>query len=448
MAGPRRRRIAWVTPFPPARSGIADYSAELLEHIHKRFDVEVVLDPHQSPVTPDLAARYTFRTAREALAQHAAEPYDLFVFHMGNSPYHLYMLPMLWRCHGLIVLHDFCLGNLIAASMFFGLLPKSAAEELEYEGEAELAAQAHAGKLGIGAAAEIHPFNRRVLRAADGILVHSEWSAKRVRERVGVPVATVPLAVQPPRLLTQAHERKRLGLPADDFLICTLGQVGPYKRVASLLHATARLPFAARLLVVGEPSGTHGEELRALSCSLGLEARVAFLGRVPLDSLAAYARACDVCVQLRHPTRGENSAVVNRALFAGAACIVSNDGPISELPHSVACTVRSPDFEVEDLVRALSRLRAEPNARRALGTAAARYAEEHFHPARVAERYADFIEQMSARRVVRGALWVEQVCDRLEQRPESVDELLKMLRHAEAVTPPASARPENSRLVA
>ena len=36
---------------------------------------------------------------------------------------------------------------------------------------------------------------------------------------------------------------------------------------------------------------------------------------------AAYARAVDVCVQLRYPTRGETSGALLRELAAGAACI-------------------------------------------------------------------------------------------------------------------------------
>lgn len=417
----RRRRIAWVTPFPPARSGIADYSAELLLPLSELVDLEVILDPHQPPPTPDLARCFTTRTAREALACHRARPYDLFVFHIGNSVHHIYMLPLLWRVHGLVVLHDYAIGSLVAAAMHFGVLPKSAAEELDFEGEPELAAQARAGRLGIGAAAERVPFNGRILRAADGVLVHSEWSAQRVRQRVTVPVATLPLAVQPPELQSQQLERRRLGLPSEGFVICTLGLVGPSKRVASLLQAVARLPervrTAAHVAVVGAMSGPHGEELRALAYRLGLERRVHFTGRVPLADLAAYARAADVCVQLRYPTHGENSAVLGRALFAGAACLVSDHGPLGELPPGVAQLIRTPEHEVEDLVAHLCQLHDNPAARRTLGEAAARHAAQHFHPRRIATGYAALIEQTALRREARDALWVEQACDALERGP-------------------------------
>ena len=39
----RRRRLAFVSPLPPARSGIADYSAELLPELSKFYDIDVVL---------------------------------------------------------------------------------------------------------------------------------------------------------------------------------------------------------------------------------------------------------------------------------------------------------------------------------------------------------------------------------------------------------------------
>ena len=37
-------RIAWASPVPPARSGIADYSAEVLPHVARLADVEVFFE--------------------------------------------------------------------------------------------------------------------------------------------------------------------------------------------------------------------------------------------------------------------------------------------------------------------------------------------------------------------------------------------------------------------
>ncbi|MFO7538913.1 MAG: hypothetical protein R6X32_12780, partial [Chloroflexota bacterium] len=41
MSRDRRLRLAYFSPLPPARSGIADYSAELLPHLARLADVTI-----------------------------------------------------------------------------------------------------------------------------------------------------------------------------------------------------------------------------------------------------------------------------------------------------------------------------------------------------------------------------------------------------------------------
>jgi glycosyltransferase involved in cell wall biosynthesis len=412
--------VAWLSPLPPAASGIADYSAELLEQLSGTYELELVVDPCGPSVRPDLANNHLVLTATELPGRHQAKPYDVFVYQVGNSHFHVYMLDLMRRFRGLVVLHDFYLGGLVLPAIQAGVWPPSLADELEREGETKLAADVRSQRITEDAVLEYAPLNRRILALAGAVIVHSAWTWQRVRQLVRVPVARIPHSAPVSVLQSQirpAEERQRLGLPLNRFLVATLGFVGPPKRIDSLLRAVARLPARIRqttdVLVVGQATPAQQSTLLALAEELEMAAAVHFTGRVPFDDFATYARAADVCVQLRYPTRGETSGALLRELGAGAACVISDHGSIAEVPDDIALKVRTPNHEVEDLTATLQFLYDHPDRRQQLGAAAVRYVKEQHNIQHVVQRYAAMIELTAAQRQANDALWFEGACNAL-----------------------------------
>jgi len=84
-------RIAWFSPFPPVRTGIAGRSAEVVEALSRRG---YRIDPYPG----DRAHEFPWRRRQE--------PYDLAVYQFGNSSLHDYEWPYALRYPGLTVLHD------------------------------------------------------------------------------------------------------------------------------------------------------------------------------------------------------------------------------------------------------------------------------------------------------------------------------------------------------
>jgi glycosyltransferase involved in cell wall biosynthesis len=414
----RRPRIAWVSPLPPAPSGIADYSAELLPHLAQHFDIELVVDAGRPLISYELTREYVVVNSREAAARHRTCLYDLFVYQIGNSAWHLGALDLLWRYRGLLVLHDWNLGGLVHAAIRKGAWPARLDEELDREGEPALAARVRT--IPSGDLPEIPPrvaMNRRILGSAEAVLVHSAWTWQRVRAGVDVPVARVPLHVAAPPRGDPSAERARLGLPADRFVVSSLGWVSPAKRLESLFRAVAQLPAGLRdrslVVIVGAALPEERERLGALAGQLGIAALVRWVGYVPLEELSAYARAADICVQLRFPPQGETSAALLRALAVGAACVISDQGAMAEVPAEAALRVRSPDHEVEDLSAALIRLSEDRAARGQLGRAALRYIREQHSVAAIVQSYTAMIHMAALRRRQRDADWVDLGADAL-----------------------------------
>ena len=86
-------RVAYYSPLPPSRSGIADYSALLLPALEERMDV-VVAKPGR------------FRRAPKA---------DVALYHVGNDPNeHGWIVDALRKRPGIVVLHEFVLHHLVS----------------------------------------------------------------------------------------------------------------------------------------------------------------------------------------------------------------------------------------------------------------------------------------------------------------------------------------------
>jgi len=357
-----RIRIAWVSPLPPTRSGIADYSRELLSHLASdRLEIELVVSA-QAVVDAGLASRYPVINEHEVHRRHDTAPFDLFVYHIGNSDLHVYMLDLMRRFPGLAVLHEVFLGGLALRAAEVGAWP-GLADDLEREQATDLAVAMRAGEADHDRIAREAEVNRRLIAMSDAVAVHSLWSWRHLRGAVTTPVFHIPMGIRAEVVESIATARARLGLPADAFVVVTLGEVTAAKRLDRVIAAMAALPASIRqklqFLVVGDTAVPMQETLTAAATAAGLADRIRFTGRVSIEDLSAFARAADACVQLRYPVRGETSAALLRALAGGGACIVSDTAGFAEAPLDVALRARTPEHEVDDLTTALRRLHDE-----------------------------------------------------------------------------------------
>src|SRR5581483_6379705 len=213
--------------------------------------------------------------------------------------------------------------------------------------------------------------------AAEAVVVHSGWAWERVRRATAAPVAVVPHVAVDPGVIRRDTERRRLGLPAGEFVVATLGRVGPSKRVPSVVRAAAGLPgplqARTRVLVVGEADPADAADVRAAADRAGFAGRLDFRGRVPLVDFPRYA-------------------------VAGAACATSDSGAMAELPDTVTPKVPSPSLEVADLTAHLRELADRPDLRDRLGAAARRYVLDTHGPRTVAALYAAAISEAARRR--------------------------------------------------
>ena len=384
-------KVAYVSPLPPERSGVADYSALLVPALREHVELELV------------------RRRSRALPRGV----DVVLYHIGNSAAaHGWILELLRRRPGLVVLHDFSLHHLIA-EMTLGKRD-IAGYVRALEQEAGLAGRLLALGVADGSAPplwdtspERFPLVGEVLVRAEGLIVHSRYVERRVRERgYGGPLWRIPHPAWP-----APGARPADGLVAGRHpIVGCFGNLNPSKRVPQLLQAFASLRRAypdALLVLAG--AADQGLELRARLRALRLEEGrdVVHEGRVPEARLWELLTSCDVCVALRHPTRGETSGMAIRAMSVGKPLVVSDAGWFAELPGAVAAKVPIGEREAETVAAFLARLAADEDLRARMGSAAHEYVTRVHRVERVADLYAAACEEAAGGTAVREAVLAE-----------------------------------------
>jgi glycosyltransferase involved in cell wall biosynthesis len=440
-------RLAWLTPLPPRRSGIAAYSAELLPLLAGEFAIDVFLDDSRTgeaaPVPP--APAVTLRRAHELPWRAARDPYDLLVYQLGNAPCHDYMWPYLLRHPGLTVLHDGQLHHARAARLLTrGRFSAYRAELACCHPDAPPLLPEYAIAGWGGPLPYLWPMLRIAAGSAGRVAVHNPWLATELRDGLpGVPIDTIAMGVPDPQPRAPAAlVRRRLEIPEDAFVVAAFGLVTPEKRIAQAIRAVASLPRSidARLLLVGDEAAHYDarEEARVG----GLADRVILTGYVSDESLADYVAAADVCLCLRWPSSRETSASWLRCLAGGKPTVITDLAHTSDVPtldprtwqvlHAPAggappardAVAVSIDILDEDhsLRVALTRLALDRPLREELGAAARRHWAREHTPERMADDYRRVIQCAIADQRREGVSWSRGGPPRLPGLPAHLTE--------------------------
>lgn len=360
---------------PPAKSGIADYSATLLTELSRLMDV-----------TP-----FSSKPARFNPAE-----FDLALYQIGNNAYHDFCYEAALDNPGVVVIHEANLHHLIADLTIKRGDWDAYLREVHFDsGDIALDHARRVQALEVGPDYERVTMLRRLMSRSKAAIVHSDCVKSELRSKAfSGTIVRIPHGAWIPEVDRMGY-RQRLGLDESTPLIGTFGFLKPYKRIAESLRAFARLirvQPAAKMILVGEP---HPEfPLSALIQSLDLSAHVRVLGFTPLEDFVGYIGACDIVLNLRYPTVGENSGTLMRALGLGKAVIVSDVGSFREFPDEICLKAPVDAGEEDTLFEYLNVLTSRPEVRLQFGYHARQWVERECNWPLVARRYADFLESL------------------------------------------------------
>ena len=392
---PARPRVAFVSPLPPARTGIADYAAQLLPALAEYIDIDLVVQ--QDAVTlPPALAHLPLRDPAW-LRAHAHE-FDHILYQIGNSEFHSHMFALLRDLPGVVVLHDFYLGNVMAYRQMRHDPPGAWTGAL-FHSHGYPALRDWQQARDRTALFKRWPCNLAVIEQATAVIHHSGHAAA-LAERWYGPGATrnwhsVPLPRAAPLQQGRASARAALGIADDVFLVCSFGHIVPNKLgdrllaawLASALHRNGR---SLLVLVGARQDSPYGAQVAWLVASS--RGTVTIAGWSDDTVYHRYLQAADLGVQLRTSAQGETSAAVLDCMNYGLATIVNANGSMAGLPDDTV--LRLPDdFDNAALTGALEALHDDAPGRAAIGARAAHLLASAYRPEHGAALYAAALRQ-------------------------------------------------------
>jgi FkbM family methyltransferase len=331
-----RPRLAVVSPFPPQRSGVADYTAFTFHEVAKVADVDVFSTARPAPTS--------------ALPVHplSAEPYvnarfDAVVNVIGNSHFHFPILDLMSSYGGACVAHDDRMveayrhdrGDLWTAELISRPTRPVRQEDV----------------LGLLTDLDRLPSCGYdiIARQASPLIVHGRAVADNILRDTGVSPVVIPFVpYNVPRVATIdertiADARSTLALDSDALQIATFGIVDRRtKGVDLIVPAVAWLKtwgIRTQLHVVGEAPWIERRALRRLATELGIGPDVVLHGHVPRATLERFLLGVDVAVQLRTSVRLSLSGTLADCIAFGVPTVTSETSAAElDAPSYIATT--------------------------------------------------------------------------------------------------------------
>jgi len=409
--------LAYFSPFNPQPSGISDYSEELLPYLAAHAEIDLFVDGFQPSNTALLERFHSFDYRANPDSLERLAEYDAIVYHMGNDHrYHSGIVRVMREHPGIVVFHDFALQDFFLGQAREKGDMSSYLDELEAcDGKNERAKAKEFVRRGAtpsqAAAPLSFPLNAKLARAAEGIIVHSEWSRERFSKVAPrVPIAKINHHITAEAAASGSAELHELDGPVR---IASFGLITPDKGIERALRALSALrdEFSFHYTLVG-PAGNF-PELPQLIERYRLQDRVTVTGHVSLTEFEERIAETDIAINLRERPVGATSGSLCRIMASGVPAIVSNVGAFSELPDSTVVKVE-PDQYADPLLEAyLTELIKNPRLRRKIGRNARLHVVTNHKIETSAASYLEFIRRVIANRSRRRL--VDSVGDELSQ---------------------------------
>jgi glycosyltransferase involved in cell wall biosynthesis len=394
-------KIAYFSPLNPIKSGISDYSEELLEYLGGFGRIELFVDDYR-PSSLWLYDYFPIHNYRRVYENNGKNDHDIHVYHMGNNDNHSYIYSLCLEYPGLVVLHEPMLHHFVFSQTVGNNRLRDYLRELDYCYKSE---RSQIVKTTLETRDENswydYPLVDRIVDSSMGIIVHSEFARQKVLDvNPGAKVRKIPHHYAPPpvnHLRSRDVVREILGFHPDDFLVGSLGYMTASKRIDVLLRAIAWIKgqgYNIKLLLVGKM--LPGCEAPRWIEELGLEENVLVTGFVDTRTFREYLNLPDIFVALRHPSAGETSGSVIKMMGTGNPVMVSDQFAFSEFPDDCCIKVTPGDAEEEELREKLFYYMENPDERLALGARSRHHILTRHDIQNSAREYAEFATELLA----------------------------------------------------
>jgi glycosyltransferase involved in cell wall biosynthesis len=392
-------KIAYFSPLNPIKSGVSDYSEELLEYLSGYGRIDLFIDDYK-PSSSWMYEHFRIFDYRRIFENHGKNDHDVNIYHIGNNDNHSHIYSVCLEYPGIVVLHEPMLHHFIFSQTVGNNRLREYIRELDYCYRAE---RGSVVKTALEARDENswydYPLLDRLVDSSLGIIVHSEFARNKVLE-VNPTAAVKKIChhyAPPPVDGMRSAEllREILGVKPSEFLVGSLGYITSSKRIDVLLHVLAsmkKLGYPVKLLLVGKL--LPGCEVERWIEELGLGEQVIVTGFVDTRTFREYLNIPDIFVALRYPSAGETSGSVIKMMGAGRPVILSDHYAFSEFPDDCCVKISTDGTEAEELLEKLAYYADNPDERLALAERSRDYILAHHDIQDAAKSYVQFAAEL------------------------------------------------------
>lgn len=319
----KKPRIAFITPYPPDCSGVADYSAHCLRSLSQYADIDVYTDAIGYMPSSNINSFKPISTSPYISAE-----YDRVISVMGNSPFHTKILKNLKSFGGCCIAHDASL-----LEYYFSLESEKKALEMASQrlGRTVLLDEICTWIKNPKILPTI--FFDELIIASQPLIVHSKVVQSNIMKLYSYRPAYLPFSIyhefQDNELTSDYREKVRsnLKIPKEQLVIISLGHVADVKGPCESVYAIDILRkkgLDAHLHFVGK--NNLGANTIELVESLGLQGCIHCHNQwLSNQEYRNYILAADFAIQLRKHYYNPLSGAISDCISAGLPVVSNHD---------------------------------------------------------------------------------------------------------------------------
>lgn len=388
-----KEKILYVSPLPPQKSGISDYSEILIYALKEYYDIDLLIEDYRLSNKSMYQDFGVFVYKKDSVN---FSKYKAIIYNIGNNPqFHGYIYELCLKRPGLVIMHDFVLYYLIVG--YYAGKGKLYSKLYEIGGVEAIAIVKHELKserknlLEYKNIAPVLPLNKELIKSGNKIMVHSDYARKRVESMTqkDVKIKKINMIAQTKKkvhIIARDRLFNKYNIPVDAILIGSFGYVAETKlnefMCKAILNIQNKCSKKVCYVMVGE--GNYVDEY--------VDNKTIFkTGYVDSDEMDSFLKYIDIGANLRYPSMGETSAAMLRLLENGKPTIIIKDGWFAEIPED--CVVPLGIEEIDRLESVILQLLSDEEYRGEIGKNAQEYIKNNHSEEAVCLEIKKFIEE-------------------------------------------------------
>jgi len=371
----KKPKIAWLSPLPPHKSGIANYSYWLVKALGQYVDIDLYYDGREQPV----GLKEQFDVYPLSAFPQQRQRYDETIYHLGNnSLFHREIYKLAWNFPATVVLHDYNLSAFMHTAFYL-----KADWQLYEEALADANGESDRKRVpGLIPRLRRHvstfPMSQAIVNRSRKVIVHHRWIREQFSDDGHIHVIPMFAKVNTAPTPEETDSfKKKFQIDERNFLVTCLGFVNTNKLPQLQVEVAKRLltqGYPVHLLLAGE-TAPEVKRLQAEVEASDYRDNITFTGYLDDTDYFSALLCSDVVINLRNPSMGEGSLTLTQALAAGKPAIISDLNQYREFPDRVCWKVTHDENEAQLLYEYLTVLLSNKNVREALSRNSLDYAE-------------------------------------------------------------------------